>query len=161
MKTSSNHWNLAARCLMPVSVLLIAGCGGSADNGRGIPVSGTVTMNGAPIEGANVTFLNDTFAGFARTDSNGRYRLVQGALPGTNKIVISKMEDGVEAIITDVDSDSESVMDAGQIDAAAMGLNAKGDLPKNLFPDEYGDPVRTRLTFEVPKDGATGVDFNL
>ena len=47
-------------------------------------------MNGAPIEGANVTFLNDTFAGFARTDASGRYRLVQGALPGTNKIVISK-----------------------------------------------------------------------
>lgn len=118
-------------------------------------------MNGEPIEGANVTFLNDTFAGFARTDASGHYRLVQGALPGTNRIVISKIEGGVESIISDLNPEGEPEMDAGQIDAAAMGLGAQVNLPKNLVPDEYGDPVRTKLTFEVPKDGATGVDFNL
>ncbi len=161
MQTSQNHLQVAARLLIPICVLFTVGCGGSADKGRGIPVSGTVTMNGEPIEGANVTFLNDTFAGFARTDASGRYRLVQGALPGTNKIVISKMEGGVESIVYDLNPEGESEMDAGQIDAAAMGLGAQVDLPKNLVPDEYGDPARTRLTFEVPKDGATGVDFNL
>jgi len=118
-------------------------------------------MNGAPIEGANVTFLNDTFAGFARTDASGRYRLVQGALPGTNKIVISKLEGGVESIVYNLKFDMDSEMDAGQMDAAAMGVGAKVNMPRNLFPDEYGDPGRTRLTYDVPKNGATGVDFNL
>ena len=157
MQRSKNVWPAATQFLILVSFTFLIGCGGSSDKGRGIPVSGTITLAGVPVEGVNVTFLNDTFAGYARTDAGGNYRLVQGALPGTNRIVISKIEGGVDPNFYD----PESGMDAGQIDAAAMGSGIQMELPKNLVPDEYGDPLRTRLTFEVPSDGATGVNFNI
>jgi hypothetical protein len=157
MSSFRKLWQNSSRPLIAVSALMLLGCGESVSPGRGVPVSGTITMGGEPLEGANVYFLNGTFAGFARTDAAGKYRLVQGALPGTNKIVISKIEGGAEPVV----NDPESGMDAGQMEAAAMGSGTEVKKPKNLVPDEYGDATRTKLTFDVPTAGADGVDFNI
>lgn len=151
------HWSIKHQLLIAIGVMLIAGCGEGESKGRGVPVSGTITMGGAPLEGANVSFLNGTFAGFARTDASGHYQLVQGALPGTNKVVITKIEGGAEPVV----NDPASGMDAGQMEAAAMGTGVEVKKPKNLVPDEYGDPEKTKLTYEVPSDGADGVDFSI
>ena len=141
-------------------MLVLSGCGGGgADPGKGVPVSGTVTLDGKPLEGASVTFMSGTFAGFGVTDAQGKYRLVQGALPGSNKVVISKIEGGAEALTDDPDSG----IDAGMREAEAMG-NPEGEMPtapKDLVPAEYSDSAKTKLKYDVPAGGATGVDFNI
>ena len=150
--------NLYRLILLAPAVCLL-GCGDSVDPGRGVPVSGTVTMDGKPLEGASVSFLNETFTGYGRTDAQGKYRLVQGALPGKNKVVISKVEGGAAPAAM---TDAESGMDAGQFEAAAMGSGEAGiEPPKDLVPAEYSNPASTKLTFEVPGAGADGVDFNI
>ena len=157
MSVFINDRSLSLQLLLSLCAVMMTGCGGGGSPGRGVPVSGTITMGGTPLEGANVSFLNGTFAGFARTDAAGKYRLVQGALPGTNKIVITKIEGGAEPVV----NDPESGMDAGQMEAAAMGTGEEVEKPINLVPDEYGDPNKTKLTYEVPSGGADGVDFSI
>ncbi len=157
MSVISNCRTISLQLLLPFCAILIAGCSDEGKPGRGVPVSGMITMGGSPLEGANVSFLNGTFAGFARTDAAGKYRLVQGALPGTNKIVITKIEGGAEAVV----NDPESGMDAGQMEAAAIGAGVEVEKPLNLVPDEYGDPTKTKLTYDVPSGGADGVDFSI
>ena len=154
----SLNWN-SVRVLLLIPVLALSGCGGGVDPGKGVAVSGTVTMDGKPLEGANVTFMNGTFAGYGRTNAEGKYRLVQGALPGNNKVVISKIEGGGEAPV----DDPESGMDAGMREAEAMG-NPEGEAPriaKDLVPAEYSDPSKTKLTYEVPAGGTTDVNFDI
>lgn len=158
MKSSEN---LSTRSLVKTSIvlsLLFSGCGESAKPSRGVPVSGTITMGGVPLEGASVTFMNDTFVGYGTTDSSGKYSLVQGALPGQNKVTISKVEGGDVVV-----GDAESGMDSGQMEAAALG-NSGADVPKlpvDLVPEEYSNPAKTKLTFEVPSGGESGVDFSI
>ena len=149
---------LLARTVIVLS-LILSGCGESAKPSRGVPVSGTITMDGVPLEGASVTFMNDSFVGYGTTDSSGKYRLVQGALAGTNKVTISKIEWGGDVVF----DDPASGMDRGQMEAAALG-NAGMDtpeLPKDLVPEEYSNPAKTKLTFDVPSGGESGVDFSL
>ena len=152
-----SRWSLVK---VPIAcALLLSGCGDSVKPGRGVPVSGTITMNGAPLEGASVRFMNDTFVGYGTTDSDGKYRLVQGALPGQNKVTISKIEGGSDAVV----GDSASGMDSGQMEAAALG-NSGPDVPKlpvDLLPEDYSNPAKTKLTFEVPNGGESGVDFTI
>ena len=157
MSVFCNYRSVSLQLLLPFCAILMTGCGGEGSKGRGVPVSGTITMAGTPLEGANVSFLNGTFAGFARTDAAGKYTLVQGALPGTNKIVITKIIGGAEPAV----DDAASGMDAGQMEAAAMGSGVEVEKPLNLVPDEYGDPTKTKLTYDVPSGGADGVDFSI
>lgn len=146
--------------LLIVPALVVAGCGDGASPGRGVPVSGKVTMGGKPLAGANITFMNDTFAGFAHTDADGNYKLVQGALPGMNKVAISKIEGGGQAVVEDTDAG----MDSGQFEAAAMGAAAGAKAPagpKELVPTEYSSSSQTKLTFDVPAGGAKDVNFDI
>ena len=63
------------------AVLAAAGCGGAdgeADRPPRLPVTGTVTYNGAPLADAQITFNPETAGGtaaFARTDAEGHYEL--------------------------------------------------------------------------------------
>lgn len=74
-------------------LLCVPGCGGS-DFPRTAPVSGTVTLKGKPIEGAEVYFVHEKLVAMATTDKDGHYELVQGAVPGENKVYFSKIEGG-------------------------------------------------------------------
>jgi hypothetical protein len=158
-------WRLSLCVVVAATALSAAGCGKS-NPGKGVPVSGIVTVDGKPLADADVHFMNDTFIGYGRTNAEGKYRLVQGAAPGTNKVAISKVEGGatpVEAAAAAGLTDSEGGLDSGQFEAAAMGAagTKRMKVPKNAVPPEYSDPATTKLTFEVPSDGSQGVDFNL
>ncbi len=157
MSVFCNFRSISLQLLLPLCAILMTGCGGEGKAGRGVPVSGSITLGGKPLDGASVTFMNGTFAGFGITDAAGKYRLVQGALPGTNKIVITKIIGGPEPGV----DDAASGMDAGQMEAAAMGSGVEVEKPLNLVPDEYGDPSKTKLTYDVPSGGADGVDFSI
>ncbi|TXT27565.1 MAG: hypothetical protein FD138_2740 [Planctomycetota bacterium] len=143
----------------------VSGCGGGgADVGpKTVPVSGVVTLQGKPLEGATVYFQSDKFTGFGKTNADGKYELVQGAVPGDNKIRISKLE-----LPAGTKLDPEAGMDLGQLQAAAdasaadrSGKVAKVQGPKELVPDEFSNPTTAKLKFPVPANGSTSADFRL
>jgi len=56
----------------------IVGCGGSTSTVATVPVTGTVTLDGKPVEGAAVSFAPKTKgcrAAFGRTDASGKFKL--------------------------------------------------------------------------------------
>ncbi len=84
--------------LILVAVGALAGCGGPAiDLPELSEVTGTVTLNGTPLEGAVVSFVpqgNGTVSS-GLTDARGQYSLryrpgIAGAVPGDNLVQISK-----------------------------------------------------------------------
>lgn len=76
------------------------GCSDSSGIKGLVPVKGTVTYNGEPVEGATVTFAPAASGGKAavgKTDSSGAYSLTtkdpgDGILPGDYMITVSKTE---------------------------------------------------------------------
>lgn len=88
------------RCLITLGIsLFVAGCGPAVDPGYH-PVTGTVTLDGAPLADAVVAFqpTSEGSSGTGRTDENGTYILFYasqrpGAKAGDNTVVISKEAD--------------------------------------------------------------------
>lgn len=152
---SQVYWSLAF-----VLAVFAAGCGGQAKdpNRPGtVPVTGTVTHGGSPVDGATVTFMpqSEGSAGaVGKTDASGKYSLTtfqlgDGAIPGTYQVTVSKV-----------------VIEAGISEEESNAYLARGETPpppteKNLLPEKYKSPETTDLTAEV-KDGAPATfDFQL
>lgn len=84
---------LNASMIAVICVTLLGGCGGDPNIGD---VSGKITLNGAPLEGAFVTFSPTRTEGvgsttYGKTDSDGAYRMVvsetkDGAYIGENLV---------------------------------------------------------------------------
>jgi len=113
-----------------ICLLFVFGCG-SSNRPELVPVTGVVTMNGKPLEGARVTFVPENIRGAsAETDAAGNYELIyirdiKGAPPGLHKVFISKLVDEQESI-----------------------------------PNQYSSPEMTTLTAEVT-DSGNKIDFDL
>ena len=115
----------------------LTGCGGG-----GAPVSGVVTLDGKPVEGATVSFTPESGDGdglggsYGKTDAQGRYTLrtvaqdKPGAAVGKHRVTIS---------LTQADPN-----------------NPEG-IQKDLIPAKYN--VKSELTFEVPSGGTDKADF--
>jgi len=130
-------------------------------------VSGVVTLNGTPVEGARVILhpttevegKQQTSYG-ALTDSSGKYLIAAvskeqpGVPPGMYKVTITKMEGKGMA--------PQEGIDAGQLDAMAsdLGTAAKGG-PKNLLPKEYATVGSTKLSVTLEQGKNEGKDFDL
>ncbi len=94
-----------------IAIFALVGCSGGAED---IPdlgqVTGTITLDGKPVEGANVTFTPPAAGKKSRgkssigtTDAQGKYTLmysagVAGAVIADHKIEISKVEGEGEAL---------------------------------------------------------------
>ena len=85
--------------VLMLSVTFFIGCGGNSQNPHGtVHVEGTVTFDGAPIEGVNVTLApreGDQSAG-GITDDKGKFTVITsgfaGAKPGSYDVTFVKME---------------------------------------------------------------------
>ena len=122
---------------------IITGCGPAVDPGYH-PVSGTVTLDGAPLVDAVVAFqpTGEGSSGTGRTDENGTYILYYasqrpGAKVGENRVVISK----------------ESIASSGD-DEFAVVTEEEGE----LLPARYNR--ETELTATVT-DSDNVIDFAL
>ena len=154
---------LLGATLLTASLLLASGCGGGAAAGPDtVDVSGTVTLGGQPLGGATIYFMTDAFTGVAQTADDGTYKLSRGAVPGMNKVYVTKIEGGTVA------ADPESGMDAEQFRAMHMATQGEapaqpppGELAREVVPVEYSDPSQTTLTFDVPEEGTSTADFKL
>ncbi len=139
-----------------VAAVAFAGCGGGSVST--VPVSGTVTLDGKPLAGATVNFATKDFAAQGKTDSKGKFTLVQGAQPGANAVFISKIEG-------DFEEKPEEGLDRGQLEAAAAGHGDIGaGLPKlkgEVVPAEFSDPMKSTLQYTVPDGGTDSANFNL
>jgi hypothetical protein len=79
-------------------------------------VSGTVTLDGQPLENALVTFTPEGGGRGASgvTDASGKYLLATagqaGAVPGTHRVTVTTLNQGQATNMADVPSDSEAYM---------------------------------------------------
>lgn len=89
---------LALPCsLCALCLISLCGCGGKpAGYPDTAPVTGTVTLDGAPLEGASISFAPPKGrASGGTTDAEGKYELsyigaVKGAMLGAQRVMISK-----------------------------------------------------------------------
>src|SRR3982751_1444066 len=93
--------------LTMLCLLAVTGCGHPTEGPARVEVTGTVTLNESPVEGANVLFSPDVgsddnrLASQAVTDSQGRFKLSthvgggkfkSGIVPGKYVVTISKLD---------------------------------------------------------------------
>jgi hypothetical protein len=134
------------------------GCSGG-NSGTYATVSGEVTHNGAPINGAKVNFHSTVEASgqkagvySAMTDSNGKYLLAAvgkepGIPPGMYKVTITKfdMKDGTVP--------KEIADDPGQMEASGMA--------RNQLPKDYETLGSTKLSVTLQEGKNENVNFEL
>jgi hypothetical protein len=151
--------------LVMVVTLGVAGCGGSGEEPAFlkdlIPATGSVTLNGEPLAGANVIFVPDISVeggrmAMAVTDESGAYELItrvrgasdeksMGALPGEYTVAISRIEVPEGVTIPDDVSDENEVLARGA---------------KQLVPAKFVNPETSTLKATVASPNAKN-DFEL
>ena len=151
-----------------VGFLALAAGLGCSKSGDFATVTGTVTLNGNPIDDAKVEFHGTTETGegakdvfTTRTDSSGKYMMAgvgknPGIPPGLYKVVVTKYN------VKDEQLRPKEGFDAGQIDAmiSDTGVGAKSAI-RNLLPKEYSSPATTKLSVTVEAGKNEGKDLAL
>jgi hypothetical protein len=125
-----------------------SGCGGGGDNLPREPVSGKVTLDGAPLASGDITFMPidaaSTSTAVAAKVLNGAYevRRSDGPVPGPYRVTISSVEEQAPA-------------------DAAKAKPGDGDAPimKERVPAAYN--AKTTLKADVEKGGKNEFDFPL
>lgn len=150
------HW------FLPVVAILIVGCKGG-DYPEVADASGTVTMNGQPVEGAKVMFHPvDGGSRFSHgtTDAEGKFKLStfglnDGALIGKHKVTLAKVELPDEATKIDVEAMKKGGIVGGMPGyQSAMGIgDKKAEKPKFEIPEKYTKIKDSPVEVEVTKDG--------
>jgi hypothetical protein len=146
---------------LAVLVSGLAGCGGETKVlPKTVPASGSVTLNGSPVEGATVTLQPKAETAGAKpatgvSDASGNFSLTtfvsgadqaQGALPGDYSVTVTKV---TSAAMTPEDM------------TKAMQSGKKIAPPKNLLPEKYSSAAKSGLTAAVGPEGNTALKFEL
>lgn len=145
-----------------LSLALLSGCGDGVDTH---PVSGTITLDGTPIQGASVTFQpvegGTGMPAVGTTDANGKYQLTDmrsddvgsGAEAGEYRVgVLWYKPTGEDTSSATGDSTGESVGD----EQSRQGVTG----PEALLPAKYQNPKTSELTTTVTA-GKNTIDFEL
>lgn len=131
------HWTV-----LVVGLFAASGCSDEVEVEL-FTVSGTVMMDGKPLEGATVVFVPEKSTqpqpSWGYSDASGKYSLktadgYDGIEPGTYRIVISKL-----------------VMKDGS--PIPSGTQTEGADGKELVPYPHSDPRQTKNVADVTKDG--------
>lgn len=157
-------------------VVTIVGCGGGSSNPTTYPMSGTVTQNGAPVEGAVVSLVDVTVASDPNasghsavgvTDGSGKYTLTtfensDGAVPGQYKVRVFKYKsDGTQQVDAQPATGGGESVDFGDDyvppDEAAPQSTPP---PQHLLPAKYASVSATPLEYTVT-EGANVFDIEL
>lgn len=146
--------------LLPLFTLIL-GCGGG-NMPSTVAVTGTVTLDGNPVEGASVNFLSDagSITASGKTDAGGKFTLktvigsqsVDGAILGRHKVAVVKTESDGQAI-----TDPKEMM-SKMAENPAITSDFK---VKNIVPNKYSNPTQSGLTAEVTEGGANDFTFDL
>jgi hypothetical protein len=126
------------------------------------PVKGTITHNGQPVVGADITFFNSEAnrSAFGRTNDQGQYQLTtfssnDGAVAGKHLVTITKVE-------VPPPTAAEPTVDSESYAPPGIGESAAPEPPKSSFPAKYGDPTTSGLVAVVSAETSNDkVDFTL
>jgi hypothetical protein len=137
-----------AMALLVLTTMAVSACNRSPAGPETVAVTGVVTRNGSPVEGANVIFYpaegsESPLASQAVTDKDGRFELSThvggkfkpGIRPGKYTVAVSK---------PDVASVSSTLAP-----------------PKNLLPKKYADAKTSGLVADVAAGKANQLEFAL
>jgi hypothetical protein len=167
-----------------LGVLILCFSGGNGDSP--VEVAGVVYLDGQPLANAEVFFLEEVQPSgqtekkpqraHGRTDENGRYELVSGAMPGSYRVIVRALVGGdQQAMVPGLGSDG---LDIAQLEAASSAVEtaqqaasqnygyrsrrppANASTPKPL-PPAYSSAEHTVLTIGVPEDGTETADLQL
>lgn len=141
-----------------VCLVMLSGCGGESTSVPTASVSGKVTLDGKPLEGAVVSFGRPGFVGTGKTRADGSYSLATGAAIGENKVWIRKF-----VAPSGFNNNPEEGMDQGQLEAMAVDEPA-GAEPIDLgeqIPDDFSDPEKTILVIVVGEGGTDSANFDI
>lgn len=130
----------------------LAGCGDSDDGPLRAPVRGTVTLDGAPLDGGTITFIptgDNVGPATGTTIENGAYRLGRddGPLVGPNRVQIS------------------AIRPTGKLVAPLVAPETDGPVPElveelaDVVPDRYNRG--SELVRDVRPDEVNEFDFTL
>ena len=153
-----------------LSLAMLVGCGSSGP--RTFKVTGTVTQNGKPVEGAIVTFLSDEKKKDAvgSTNDKGEFKLStfgpgDGALPGSYKITITKLD---RPAAPPAKTPPPGTIASGELSESYVppsmgggGGTAKESAPKNLLPAKYASEQTSGLVATVAENDQNKFDFEL
>ncbi len=159
---------------MPVRVVIVAlfagilvGCGG-VESGRPdrTPVSGSVSIGGAPVTGAIVVFSPAT-EGKGRgatgiTDDSGNFVLGtfskdDGAVPGDYVVLVTKLEEAATAATVVVDEEDPNYDGApAEEEGEAVEVEVKP-----LIPAKFGKKGTSTLTATVGDEPVEGLTLDL
>jgi hypothetical protein len=154
------HWTRKAWVVwLPAFGLAVALTGCGADRPQTIPVTGRVTLDGRPVEGAVVGFLpkGGGRPATGTTDASGAFTLTtfdegDGALPGVHLVTVtnrsSKGKDGAPG-----GGDSEGAERGMTLTGPMGGAGQKQPNAEWLVPEKYSLPRESGLTCTV----ATGM----
>ncbi len=143
-RRASRRWTMTAWLLVPWGLL---GCGTGSDGLDRQPVTGTVTLDGAPLETGMIRFLPQSAEAATETSTTieaGAYAFAEhtGPVPGTYKVSISSVKDG----------DFE-------LPQGKMPGEVHPPKTKDRVPASYN--VKSTLTATVTAGQKTPIDFTL
>ncbi|MBD3675011.1 MAG: carboxypeptidase regulatory-like domain-containing protein [Planctomycetaceae bacterium] len=133
------------------------------------PVSGKITLGGAPVANAIVSFApqGDQPAATGKTNSSGEYQLTtyegyDGAAEGEYVVLVTKSAGSGS------DGPSEEAMHEAMTSGGgpppshdASGGENSGEEGGSVLPEKYSDREQTDLTANVTADGENVFNFDL
>jgi hypothetical protein len=145
------------------SLLLVGGCGGGSGVGA-VKATGTVTLDGTPVEGATVTFVPKGEGRVATgiTDAEGKFAMKtveagDGAVPGSYDVIVSKL-----AVVSGSAAASQEEEMARLEDMSKKGeLRAVQTPTANQLPNKYSVKGQSGLTAEVAEGSDNDFVFAL
>lgn len=165
-RTVSGLREAGHRCvlgLVAMATVSVFGCSGDTGRPKMAPVSGQVTFQGKPVEGAIVSFSAEGSPRVASgtTDANGRYKLTtfdtnDGAPVGDHAVTIAKQKKSAGPT-QEINLDNPGDAYTKQMNAAASG-EASGE---HELPAKYADPKESGLRRTVTEQGPNEFTFAL
>ncbi|MGB9689601.1 carboxypeptidase-like regulatory domain-containing protein [Thermogutta sp.] len=129
------------------------------------PVSGTVTLDGQPVDGATVVFVptgTPAYGAYAVTDAKGHFTLkssetVSGAVPGKYLVQVTKLV---------TDSTKKQFVVAEDVEHAALASGGSGPstevtATRNVLPEKYANPKTSGIEVTVPSEGLQNLEIKL
>lgn len=136
-----------------LAVLAVCGCGGTDYDS--VPVSGTVTYKGSPVEGATVAFHGGSASVPATgvTDASGKFKLSSydpndGAPAGSYKVTVTKKK---------IEGGASGKMSMEEAAKAGPATAKETD----LLPAKYANLEMTPLTATVEKGKTNDIPLTL
>ena len=133
---------MAVVCLVCLAVG--SGCFAKPKGPQPVPVSGKITLDLKPLQGARVTFDSDQRPAVGITSTDGSFKLSLGALPGDYRVAVG-----------------DPPGSGGMTRPMAAPADGKPEPVPVVLPLKYSDPQKTELKFTVPPSGTTAADFSL